>query len=213
VVAPTNHSNPAFSILNTSHHLASSRALSEFRVWNALTTIYRSDGVLSLWRGVAPSLARVGLGSGTYFLSLSELQRITAGYRGNSNAQIHVHNFLIGAAARMVASTVVAPITVLKTRLEAADAVKRSGFDITRDILKQNPLRSSFKGLAPTLWRDAPYSGLYVTLYTHIRNVLPDIATGNIPSPLINFTSGALAGLMATVVTQVSITQLNTIAS
>ncbi len=42
------------------------RASSQFRVWNSLTTVCRTDGVHSLWRGVTPSLARVGLGSGMY---------------------------------------------------------------------------------------------------------------------------------------------------
>ncbi len=177
------------------------RTLSEFRVWRALGTIYRSDGMLSLWRGVAPSLARVGLGSGTYFVSLSELQRMAAEYRGTSSL-MHAHNFAIGAAARVIASTLVAPITVLKTRLEAADSVHRSGFDITRHMLQQHPLRAAFAGLVPTLCRDAPYSGLYVAIYAHVRSVLPDFVPSTVPSPVINFTSGAVAGLFATMVTQ-----------
>ena len=117
-------------------------------MWRALATIYRSDGILTLWRGVAPSLARVGLGSGTYFVSLSELQRVAAEYRGGGSS-VHAHNFAIGAIARVIASTLVAPITVLKTRLEASDSVHRSGFDITRHMLQQHPLRSSFAGLVP----------------------------------------------------------------
>jgi solute carrier family 25, member 38 len=176
--------------------------MSEFRVWRALATIYRSDGILSLWRGVAPSLARVGLGSGTYFVSLSELQRVAAEYRGDGSS-VHAHNFAIGAVARVIASTLVAPITVLKTRLEASDSVHRSGFDITRHMLQQHPVRSSFAGLVPTLCRDAPYSGLYVAIYAHVRGVLPDYVPSFVPSPVVNFTSGAVAGLFATMATQV----------
>jgi hypothetical protein len=202
---------PSVSVVGASHtpcttpasRAPASRALSELRVWSALGAIYRNEGFLSLWRGVAPSLARVGLGSGMYFLSLNELQQIAALHRVSGGPQAHLHNFAIGAAARVVASTVVAPITVLKTRLEAADSVRRSGLEITRQMLQQQPFRSSFKGLVPTLWRDAPYSGLYVTLYTQCRGSLPDLVPSFVPSPAINFTSGAFAGLLATMATQV----------
>ena len=109
-------------------------------------------------------------------MSLSELQRVAiqvrdyncysafslgllilAQHRGDGTA-LHAHNFLIGAAARVIASTVVAPITVLKTRLEASDSLQRSGLDITKQMLQRNALRSMFKGFIPTLCRDAPYS-------------------------------------------------------
>lgn len=197
--------NPSKSFINGSinpSQAPAGRALSEFRVWSALRTIYHADGVLSLWRGVAPSLARVGLGSGTYFVALSELQHVASEHRGDGTA-IHALNFATGAAARVIASTVVAPITVLKTRLEAADSLHRSGYDITRQMLRQNPLRSSFKGFVPTLCRDAPYSGLYVTVYAHMRSALSDWLPSNSSPILINFSSGAFAGLVATMVTQV----------
>lgn len=69
-------------------------------------------------------------------------------------------------------------------------------------MLRQQPLRSSFAGLVPTLCRDAPYSGIYVTLYTHTRSTLPDLLPSFVPSPVINFSSGAFAGLLATMSTQ-----------
>jgi solute carrier family 25 protein 38 len=201
----TNPGNLSKSLINGSispSQAPAARALSEFRVWSALRTIYHADGVLSLWRGVAPSLARVGLGSGTYFVALSELQHVAAEHRGDGSA-IHALNFATGAAARVIASTVVAPITVLKTRLEAADSLHRSGYDITRQMLHQHPLRSSFKGFIPTLCRDAPYSGLYVTIYAHIRSAMSDLLPSTSSPILINFSSGAFAGLIATMVTQV----------
>ena len=94
------------------------------------------------------SSVKRSMGSGTYFVSLSELQRVAAEYRGDGSS-VHAHNFAIGAVARVIASTLVAPITVLKTRLEASDSLHRSGFDITRHMLQQHPLRSSFAGLVP----------------------------------------------------------------
>ena len=61
----------------------------------------------------------------------------------------------------------------------------------------QERLRGLFSGVVPTLIRDAPYSGLYLLMFTNMREVM-DV---NQESPLGTFVAAMLAGGVATVVT------------
>lgn len=61
----------------------------------------------------------------------------------------------------------------------------------------QERLRGLFSGVVPTLIRDAPYSGLYLLMFSNLRDVM-DV---NQDSPLGTFVAAMLAGGVATVVT------------
>ncbi|KOX67794.1 Solute carrier family 25 member 38 [Melipona quadrifasciata] len=70
-------------------------------------------------------------------------------------------------------------------------------------IYKQEGVRGLSSGLVPTLLRDAPYSGLYLTFYTQLRTIFTkaDLPYTKSSVPL-HFSCGILAGIFASIVTQ-----------
>lgn len=95
--------------------------------------ILAEDGVKGLWRGTGPACLRVGLGAGLYFAVLGPmLETIRTAYAGG-NSDIRgeggslrdnlpaVVTLSTGALTRAIASSVVCPITVIKTRMEVCN--------------------------------------------------------------------------------------------
>jgi solute carrier family 25 protein 38 len=80
-----------------------------------------------------------------------------------------LQSFIAGAAARSVAATVMNPVAVVKTRMEFAP-LGASGYPSALhgvvSIARAEGARGLYRGLAATILRDAPYSGLYFMAYS-----------------------------------------------
>ncbi|KAG1240642.1 hypothetical protein G6F68_017460 [Rhizopus microsporus] len=70
---------------------------------------------------------------------------------------------MAGAVARTIAVTMISPIELFRTRLQAS--VGTEGFryvleGVKEMVVKDGP-RALWRGLPPTLWRDVPFSAIY----------------------------------------------------
>jgi len=101
------------------------------------------------------------------------------------------------------------PVTVVKTRWEAGgDRFQYKGSGVVmavRTILAKEGVRGLVAGLVPTIARDAPYSGLYLMFYNHLK-YLAVSNNNNISrvedTQLTHFFCGLIAGAMATIIVQ-----------
>ncbi|CAM6109335.1 unnamed protein product [Calypogeia fissa] len=189
----------------------------------AVKAVAERDGLRGFWRGTGPACVRVGFGAGLYFAMLgpimSTLQTTSSGlatplssavFTSSANPmQEKMPSASIAASAgvltRLLASTITCPITVIKTRMEyaAASGLNYSGTaSALLSITRTEGLAGLYSGVVPTLVRDAPYSGLYLLLYTRVRYFLREnFSPRSIPQLYINFLSGAFAGCTATLLT------------
>jgi hypothetical protein len=94
------------------------------------------------------------------------------------------------------------PVTVVKTRMEysAADAtIYRHPLHALASILKKDGPTGLFRGLAFTIFTNAPFSALYYSLYIKTKEQLK--ASGQ-PQVMVNLASGSVAAVAATFFTQ-----------
>lgn len=116
-----------------------------------------------------------------------------------------------GFCARSICSTIMLPITLVKTRYPSQSMfTPRMEFDKTtnntifhtfRNVLKVNR-RGLFSGLVPTILRDAPNSGLYICFYHTIKPSIMSLHDSyNMPVTLLNLLTGIIAGISATFLT------------
>lgn len=75
----------------------------------------------------------------------------------------------LGIAARTMSGCFLIPITVVKTRFESDVYKYKNMGEAFRLIYKYEGMKGLSSGLAPTLLRDAPYSGLYLMFYTQLK--------------------------------------------
>lgn len=172
--------------------------------------ISKNEGIATLWRGLSLTLLIAVPANIIYFTGYEYI-------RDHSPIASHSLNPLFcGSLARLMAATTVAPVELIKTRLQAipadlnnANMLRKLVADLV-GLFKQRGLGTLFTGLQITLWRDVPFSGIYWLCYesfkrrftTLLQNVAPELlhlADWKVFSS--SFLSGSTAGLIAAVLT------------
>lgn len=75
--------------------------------------------------------------------------------------------FIAGCLARTVSATVISPLELFRTRLQALPGpgeerpTYRNTAESIGKLMKQQGVKSLWRGLGPTLWRDVPFSGQF----------------------------------------------------
>lgn len=137
--------------------------------WDAMRLIVRTEGVRGLWRGLNITLLLAIPTTGMYFTFYDAL-RTTLPLSDNVREQ---HPWLAtsvaGAIARMVSATVVSPLDLARTNLQAGSRYK-SVFDVLRDVRNRFGIAAWWRGLGPTLVRDAPFSAIYWSSYELLKS-------------------------------------------
>ena len=136
-------------------------------------------GILALWTGLVPSITRTVPGVGLYFGSIEALKdlRAAAADSGDSSSSANwmAGDFALGVLARCISASVMNPVSVVKTRFESAahtsggDYAYRGVGHALASICRLEGARGLTCGLAPTIFRDAPYSGFYFMFYTQLK--------------------------------------------
>ncbi|KAL0278368.1 UNVERIFIED_CONTAM: hypothetical protein PYX00_000204 [Menopon gallinae] len=166
-----------------------------------VTNIVQHEQLFGLWKGMTPSLVRCVPGIGLYFSSLHTLKSYWIKHTGKTSVEPYEAG-LIGVAARSISGVILIPVTILKTRFESGVYRYKSMTEAFQMIYKVEGPRGLCRGLIPTLFRDAPFSGLYLMFYTRTKQAIPSAWLEGSVSSVSHFSCGVLAGILASFVTQ-----------
>lgn len=126
-----------------------------------LRRIFMQDGVSGIYAGLAPTLVMSVPNTVLYFSSYDEIVSRLRRRFANEASWIPL---VSGASARLIASTITAPLELIRTR--QASLIGQSGaapglWGEFRILCQTEGFASLFTGLGPTLWRDVPFSAIY----------------------------------------------------
>ncbi|KAI9889721.1 MAG: hypothetical protein M1814_005020 [Vezdaea aestivalis] len=183
---------------------------------DGLRKIARNEGLAALWRGLSPTLAMAVPANVIYFTSYDWLRYNPASpfLRTDGQGLPHIAPtavpLLAGSVARIVAATVISPIEMFRTRLQASSTASKGNtrelYTRTlvglKNLVLQNGFKSLWRGWSLTVWRDVPFSGIYWWGYETIFQALqrrhdsPTHTSTFISSFTAGFTSGATASVL-----------------
>lgn len=182
--------------------------------YQGFVSVGKNEGFAALWRGLSLNLAMAIPSNIIYFTGYEYIKD------HSPIAQHPLNPLLCGAAARTVSATMVSPVELIKTRLQAIPSDPHSNTHALKHLLqdlvnlvKQNGVKVLFKGLQITLWRDVPFSGIYWLCYEVFKaNLLAGLGVSHLhthgidPSEdwkifVSSFISGCGAGLVAALFT------------
>lgn len=156
---------------------------------DALSKLVKHEGLSSLWRGLPPTLLLSIPSTVVYFalydklkLSLQQLSSslmIQRRLERHNDEAVHrraavLHSIaplLAGTTARATTTILVSPLELIRTRTQASHVTQRmSMLAMLQQELAKGGLRSLWRGVNPTLWRDVPFSAIYWTSYEAIKH-------------------------------------------
>jgi solute carrier family 25, member 38 len=169
-----------------------------FTLFDSIHYINQRFGVKGFWRGMQPAGYKAFIGSGMTFSYLEALKAIVpasiSGFTSNS---------AIGMISRGLTIVSLAPLSIVKVRMEAAQGVGYASVsEGLYKIYAEEGVKGYYKGLSSCLLRDLPFSGLSYGFYQLFSTKIAGILGYSEPE-LPHKTVGAIiAGFTATILTQ-----------
>jgi len=133
--------------------------------------LYKEGGIRSIYRGTFATLLRDIPATGMYFMTYEWLQRVLTPAGGDRSDMSIGRTIFAGGMAGIFNWAVAIPADVLKSRLQTAPAgmYPKGIRDVAREILREEGVRSLYKGFTPIMLRAFPanaacFLGYEVTL-------------------------------------------------
>ena len=144
-----------------------SQRLSYIEIGRAVKTLVKSEGVLSLWKGLSPTLFRDVPFSCIYWFHYEGFKK----YFNEKNPKFGF-SFIAGALSGSIAALITLPFDVVKThrQIELGDssnskAMPRKTVDVMRQIYQQRGISGLFTGIVPRLSKVAPACAIMISTY------------------------------------------------
>lgn len=166
---------------------------------DAAIKITRHEGIRSLWSGMPPTLVMAVPTTVIYFTCYEQL-KLQLGY-SELNSNDWWKPMCAGIMGRFLAVSVISPLELVRTKIQSAKLSYLMVGKFLREEVKHRGILSMWRGLAPSLLRDVPFSGIYWFCYERIKaqmilqNCSADL---QIHQTMI---AGATAGSIAAVIT------------
>eukprot|EP01064_Diplonema_japonicum_P011980 TRINITY_DN19445_c0_g1_i1.p1 TRINITY_DN19445_c0_g1~~TRINITY_DN19445_c0_g1_i1.p1 ORF type:complete len:328 (+),score=53.05 TRINITY_DN19445_c0_g1_i1:93-1076(+) len=120
-----------------------------------LRSTLRYEGVRGLYAGFVPTIMMSAPNNVMYF----------AAYETGKDAG--VPPVVAGSTARVLSTSLVAPLEFIRTRIQAGNNIAS-----VRSTIRAEGYTVLWRGIVPTLWRDVPFSGLYWGSYETVMGIL-----------------------------------------
>ncbi|XP_036079183.1 solute carrier family 25 member 39 isoform X7 [Rousettus aegyptiacus] len=146
---------------------------------------------LAPWAMTVPATA-------IYFTTYDQLKAFLWGRALTSDLYVPM---VAGALARLGTVTVISPLELVRTKLQAQHVSYRELGACVRAAVVQGGWRSLWLGWGPTALRDVPFSALYWFNYELVKSWLSGLRPKDQTSVGISFVAGGISGTVAAILT------------
>ncbi|KAK3816250.1 MAG: mitochondrial carrier domain-containing protein, partial [Benniella sp.] len=140
-------------------------------VAQGIVAMVRSEGVLSLWRGLTPTLWRDVPFSAIYWVGYENIKKTITTWDKNKHTKPVLNEFEIaftsGAISGMIAATLTTPFDVAKTRrqVDMMQPVHTKIMSLMRAIAREEGYRGLWRGLTARVAKIAPSCAIMISSY------------------------------------------------
>ncbi|XP_071390630.1 mitochondrial thiamine pyrophosphate carrier [Centroberyx affinis] len=153
---------------------------------HAVSTMYRTDGVLTFYRGLAPTLVAVFPYAGLQFFFYNVFKKLLGPSPKGSNSGGNLRSLVCGSGAGVISKTITYPFDLFKKRLQVGGFEEarahfgqvrsyRGLVDCVVQIAKEEGVQGFFKGLSPSLLKAALSTGFTFFWYELFLNAMHNL--------------------------------------
>lgn len=146
--------------------------------FNAFATIARQEGILGLWKGLGPNIARNSVISSAELVSYDEFKSF---FLTNQLLEDNVFcHILSGVGAGFVATVVGSPIDVTKTRImnqkvgPTGATEYKNALDCMVQIMKKEGPGGFYKGFLPNFGRIGSWNVIMFLSFEHLKGLFSE---------------------------------------
>ncbi|XP_078307731.1 mitochondrial adenyl nucleotide antiporter SLC25A24-like isoform X4 [Panthera onca] len=165
---------------STVHSLKSRR----LRLIGGFEQMVKEGGIHSLWRGNGVNVFKIAPETTLKIGAYEQYKK----WLSFDDAKVGItERFVSGSLAGATAQTCIYPMEVLKTRMILGETGQYSGIiDCGKKLLKQEGVRTFFKGYIPNFLGILPYAGIDLAVYELLKNYwLEHYATNSVDPGII----------------------------
>jgi len=165
---------------------------------DAFIKIIRYEGVRSLWSGLSPTIVSA-IPATVFYYTLYDNLLLSSINRFGDKVYIPL---VVGMISRTAAVTIVSPLEMIRTKMQSEQLSYNDIGKAVKSTIKSDGYISLFRGLAPTIMRDIPFSAIYWTSFEVLKKRFLKKLNQENTTFGISFTCGAISGTLAAIVTQ-----------
>ena len=185
-------------VVKTRQQLVAGSGSGPVNPFSSLWSIFRSEGFLRLYRGMAAPFVQEPIKRAVKFSANAQYNNF---FIGESEPTL-VSKFLCGSLAGATEASFIAPFEVVKIRMQSKSRLGtyKNSLDCASKMLAAEGPFSFLQGIEAAMWRSGIWNGTYFAAIWTLKNRMPlDEDAGKILTMSRNFTAGFFAGIFATV--------------
>ncbi|KAJ4545411.1 Fe(2+) transporter [Exophiala dermatitidis] len=164
---------------------------------HAVSTIYRLEGLRTLWRGVTSVIVGAGPAHAVYFGTYEMVKELA----GTNSTDGKHHPFAAaasGAAATITSDALMNPFDVIKQRMQVHGSTYRSLTHCAREIFRTEGFSAFYVSYPTTLCMTVPFTATQFMAYESLSTIMNPKKEYD---PITHCVAGGLAGAFAAGIT------------
>ena len=137
---------------------------------HAMMTMIRTEGTISLYKGLVPTLIGVAPYAALNFASYDMLKRHV--YGGGLVKQSAVTNLFVGGLAGTLAATACYPLDTVRRRMQMKGVIYKSQIDAMKTIWSTEGMRGFYRGWAANTLKVVPQNAIRFVSYETLKSLL-----------------------------------------
>ncbi|KAI9306193.1 mitochondrial carrier domain-containing protein [Cunninghamella echinulata] len=133
--------------------------------WASVKLMVHREGLISLWRGLIPTMLRDVPFSAIYWMMYEELKHKYVNEGKQSRFEQFQFSFFAGATSGTVAAVVTTPFDVVKTRRQVSSNKEPHILRLMNNIMINEGFSGFFKGVVPRVVKVSVASGIMISSY------------------------------------------------
>ncbi|KAG2445372.1 hypothetical protein HYH02_008837 [Chlamydomonas schloesseri] len=136
---------------------------------DAATTMVRTEGMISLYKGLVPTLIGIAPYAALNFASYDLIKKWM--YHGE-RPQSAVANLMVGGASGTIAASVCYPLDTIRRRMQMKGQAYKNQMDAFRTIMAKEGMRGFYRGWVANTVKVVPQNAIRMVSYEAMKSVL-----------------------------------------